>query len=129
MLRAIHTRAVRTLSEGLRDLGVFPQQSSQAIEQHTYRMCFPHSVGAQAPPLQPQPVQLHAPCGVNTLSAAQTGPDGSWGPCIWCSRQAFRLHCSVCLPHSSALLTRFLLLVSLSLASLVLWLRPSHACK
>ena len=45
MLRSIHARAVRLLSEGMRDLGVFPHMSAEAIEQHTYRSCFPHSVG------------------------------------------------------------------------------------
>ena len=45
MLRTVHAKAVRLLSEGLRDLGVFPHMSAEAIEQHTYRSCFPHSVG------------------------------------------------------------------------------------
>ncbi|KAK9814032.1 hypothetical protein WJX73_009658 [Symbiochloris irregularis] len=44
-LKAIHQKAVRLLSEGVKDLGLFPSLSVDAIERSAYRQCFSHAIG------------------------------------------------------------------------------------
>lgn len=48
-LKGVHQLAVKILSQGLKDLGLLPNLSLDAIEHSKYRTFFPHSVGVPLP--------------------------------------------------------------------------------
>ena len=62
-MRAVHQLAVRTLSQGMKDLGLFPNLSVDAIEHSTYRQVFPHSVGEPSASLQARLWRMGSECG------------------------------------------------------------------
>lgn len=49
-LREVHQLSVSLLSEGVASLGIFPGMNGAAISHSTYRMVYPHSVGAHPAP-------------------------------------------------------------------------------